>query len=137
MWRSNKNHILNEKLDCCGEDVFRSLELSEVEINNAANSPFLYRRIRVRIEEEERRRTKESNPWQALLMTARRAIPAFLMASVIAIASSWYVHWHQSSYATMSQNPIIGDVASLSNDEEIESIVGWDENKAEVTEERR
>ena len=57
MWRWNKNQQIDDAgLQRIEAEVFRALEASPAEIETAANSPFLYRRLRVAIEAETRRR---------------------------------------------------------------------------------
>ena len=63
------------------------LKPASTEINTAATSPFLYRRIRVRIEAEERRLAEQRGAWQALLTGVKRAIPVMAMLAIVAFAS--------------------------------------------------
>ena len=71
MRKSNQDNIQDGRIDGLIEDLFGALKASDVEIDTAASSPFLYRRIRVHIDQEEQRRARESNPWLALFLTAR------------------------------------------------------------------
>lgn len=134
MWKSNKPHIDNEKLDRFGEELLHALEASDSEINTAANSPFLYRRIRVRIEAEQRRRVEERGKWFALLTEAKHAIPVLATIAVVAAVLVWYTpavvtqmpSAGNGSSAT-SQMSTIGDISPFTNDEMMASIVDWNE----------
>ena len=57
MWSKSRIRIEDEKLDRFGAELMHAFEASETEVSTAAVSPFLFRRIRVRIEAEQRRLT--------------------------------------------------------------------------------
>ena len=105
MWNRNKNRIEDEKLDRFGAELMHAFEANEAEVNTAAASPFLFRRIRARIEAEQRRLAEESNPWIAFFVQVRRAIPVFALLTVAALISSLYLH------SGKSQLPVDGGVA--------------------------
>lgn len=92
MWNRDKNRIDDKKLDHFGAELMQAFEANETEISTAAASPFLFRRIRARIDAEQRRLAEESNPWIALFMQVRRAIPVFALLAVAALISSLYLH---------------------------------------------
>ena len=134
MWNRNRNRIEDEKLDRFGAELMHAFEANETEINTASASPFLFRRIHARIEAEQRRLAEESNPWVALFVQVRRAIPVFALLAVAALISSLYLH------AGKSQLPVNGGamveqqatlVAGLpaflqdSQDDVEASLVGW------------
>jgi len=134
MWNRNRNRIEDEKLDRFGAELMQAFEATETEINTAAASPFLFRRIRARIEAEQRRQAEESNPWFALTVQARRAIPLFALLAVVALVSSIYLHSGQGRLPAGGGPP--GDqpitlVAGLpaflqDSQEDVEaSLVGW------------
>src|SRR5262249_11222506 len=92
MWMNNKRHkdesrIDDETLNRFSDELLRAFEASDAEINAAAASPFLYRRIRVRIEAEERRLSEQRGGWVTLLTGVKRAIPVMVMLAVVAFAS--------------------------------------------------
>jgi hypothetical protein len=134
MWKRNKRHIEDEKLDRLSDELLRAFDASESEIYTAATSPFLYRRIRVRIEAEEKRRAAESNPWMAVLSISRRAIPALAMLAMLTAGLSWYSHTQAgiSRDANTGQEttsaPFAIDDTAPSGDEMIASIVEWDDS---------
>ena len=133
MW-NRRNHIDDEKLDRLGDELLRAFEASEAEVNTAATSPFLYRRIRVRIEAEERRRAEERNPWFTLLVTARRAIPALTLLAVLAAS------WHWATFEKPANNqPETGTelTLDLANEEMDASLVGWNNGDPNNREEKR
>lgn len=128
MWNNNKNHIDDEKLDRLSDELFRALEASENEINTAAESPFLFRRIRARIESEQRRLAEENNPWLALMTQVKQAIPVFALLAIVALASSLYVHFNGSP--AEQPNMIAGLPLFLQDDQDDldASLVGWNSN---------
>ena len=136
MWRIRQNRIDvdPEKLDRLGEKLLEALEVNETDVKNAATSPFLYRRIRVRIESEERRITEDFGQWVALLNQARHAIPLMVMIAAIATGLVWY------SPKPINQPPIQnnatpgigllnGELIGLSNEDIMASLIDWDERK--------
>jgi hypothetical protein len=130
MWKSNKQHIDNERLDKFGEELLHAIESSDAEINTAATSPFLYRRIRARIEAEQKRMAEERGRWFALQTEARHAIPILAMIAVVAIGLLWTIPARTpQTVGTLgsSQSPAITEISPFSNDEMMASIVGWDE----------
>lgn len=132
MWTRSTNHIDDEKLHRVGEELLRAFDATEAEINAAAASPFLYRRVRARIAAEERRRSEERSRWFALLATARHAIPALAIIAIVMAALSWYspLTGFGSGTTELSQNGTDLGVVYPSNDEVIDSLVGWQENGA-------
>jgi hypothetical protein len=87
MFRTNQQN--KEQSDRAGRLVLLAAARNDDEAEAAATSPFLYRRIRARIKDEERRR-EESGGWVALVLVARRAIPAMALVAVLAaILTVW------------------------------------------------
>src|SRR5436190_11431516 len=134
MWSRNRARIEDEKLDRFGAELMHAFEANEAEINTAAASPFLFRRIHARIEAEQRRLSEENNPWVALFVQVRRAIPVFALLAVAALISSLYLHSGRSQFSV--NGGIAGDqptamVAGLpaflqdSQDDVEASLVGW------------
>lgn len=84
-----KKHQENEELDRLGGLVLRAAAQAETETDAIADSPFLFTRVRARIEEEQRRRD-EAGGWLSLLFVARRAVPAMaLIAFLAAVLTFW------------------------------------------------
>lgn len=137
MWNRSKNHIDDEKLDRLSDELLRSLEASEAEINTAATSPFLYRRIHARIESEKRRLSEESNPWLALMLQVRQAIPVFALLAVVALISTLYLHKDVTTPGNKPQQGqqvtmVAGLPAFLQDvqDDVEESLIGWQGNQS-------
>jgi hypothetical protein len=118
MWMNGKRHkdgLDDDKLNRFSDELLRAFEAGEAEIDTAATSPFLYRRIRVRIEAEERRLAEQRGAWQALLTGVKRAIPVMAILAVVAFASL--------SMRQKAEEPptLMSDVFSFSQDELIAS----------------
>src|SRR5262245_566515 len=89
MWMKGKRHnneLDDETLNRFGGELLRAFEASDAEIDTAAMSPFLYRRIRVRIEAEERRLAEQRGAWMAMLAGVKRAIPGAATLAAVALA---------------------------------------------------
>jgi len=84
----SKKEEMNENLDRAGSEVCRAAGLSELETDAAASAPFLYARVRARIERE-RQRSAENVPAIAMLSHAWRAVPALAMVAVAAVSVFW------------------------------------------------
>jgi hypothetical protein len=141
MWKRNKPHIEDEKLDRLSDELLRAFDASESEINTAATSPFLYRRIRVRIEAEEKRRAAEGNPWLAILSILRRAIPALAMVAMLTAGLSWYSRTQSGNSRNSTEAPAVfsADLMALSADEDDLAVplVEWDEANQKNGKEQR
>ncbi|MCG3164119.1 MAG: hypothetical protein JMDDDDMK_05602 [Acidobacteria bacterium] len=135
MWMKDKRHkdevesasINDETLNRFGDELLRAIEASDVEINTAAASPFLYRRIRVRIEAEERRLAEQRSVWLVLLTGAKRAIPVMAMLAVVAFVSLMLMPaLSQQRQAANGEEPptLMSDVFSFSQDDLIASAAG-------------
>ncbi len=87
MFRASRQN--QGKSDRAGLLVVLAAARNDEEADAAASSPFLYTRLRTRISQEQRRR-EEAGGWGALLLVARRAIPAMaLVAMLAAILTVW------------------------------------------------
>ncbi len=87
MFRASRQN--QGKSDRAGRLVVLAAARNDEEADAAASSPFLYTRLRTRISQEQRRR-EEAGGWGALLLVARRAIPAMaLVAMLAAILTVW------------------------------------------------
>jgi hypothetical protein len=134
MWMNGKRHkdegrIDDEKLNRFSDELLRAFEASEAEIETAASSPFLYRRIRVRIEAEERRIAEQRGAWMALLTGVKRAIPVMTMLAVVAFASLMVMpklsQQRQSANGAGEETPtLMSDVFSFSQDDLLASAAG-------------
>ena len=77
-----RNSQTDEHLDRAGKIVLRAAAADEEEFETAAESPFLFARVRARIAEQ--LRENESSGWQSLPLIAWRAIPAMALVASIA-----------------------------------------------------
>jgi hypothetical protein len=128
MWtngKRDKDELDDETLNRFGGELLRAFEAGEAEISNAAASPFLFRRIRVRIEAEERRLAQQRGAWLSLLAGVKHAIPALLAFAVVAVASLMLTPSQQTPGAVNDEPPtLMLDVFSFSQDELIASAAG-------------
>jgi hypothetical protein len=77
-----RNSTEDEQLDRAGKVVLRAAAADEQEIEKAAESPFLFTRVRARIAAQ--LRENESGGWQSLPLIAWRAIPAMAVIALLA-----------------------------------------------------
>jgi hypothetical protein len=137
MWKRNP-HIEDETLDRLGNELLRAFEATEAEISNAATSPFLYRRIRVRIEAEERRRAEDRSSWLALLSIARQAIPAFVLIAMLVVSLHWMAPERRGDDGAAESQTASSVVApGVANDDLDASLIGWNSNDIPRGEERK
>src|SRR5687767_15949280 len=126
MWtkdKRRKGELEDEMLNRFSDELLRASEAGEAEISNAAASPFLYRRIRVRIEAEERRLATQRGAWLSLLTGVKHAIPVMAVFAVVALASLILTHSQQWPTAGVgNEEPtLMLDVFSFSQDDLIAS----------------
>jgi len=76
-----KNPQNDEQLDRFGKLVLRAAAADEQEIEAASTAPFLFTRIRARIDEGRR---EAATGWQSLPLIAWRAIPAMALIAMLA-----------------------------------------------------
>jgi hypothetical protein len=106
----------NERLERVAREVVRAASAGEKEAARAADAPFLYARVRARIEEERRRR-EEGEGWLALFGVAWRAVPAMALVAVFALAL------FLSSGAADLTTPGFGLGAETLLDEDVDQVV--------------
>jgi len=81
-----RDQARDDRLDRAGSEVVRAAGLSEFETDAAASSPFLYARIRARIDE---RRAQKAVPALAMLSIAWRGVPALALVAIAALSALW------------------------------------------------
>lgn len=128
--KDEKDELDDEMLNRFSDELLRAFEAGEAEISAAAASPFLYRRIRVRIEAEERRMARQRGVWLSMLAGVKHAIPALLAFAVVAVASliltpSLSKHWPAGG-GNEEPPTLMLDVFSFSQDELIASAAGME-----------
>src|SRR5262245_10527719 len=132
MWRIRQNRCEDDqqKLDRLGEKLLEALEVNDNDIKTAATSPFLYRRIRVRIEREERRITEDFGQWVTLLNQARHAVPLMVMIAAIASGLVWYTPKPINPSSTQSGIGVLnGELTGLSSEDIMANLIDWEERK--------
>lgn len=135
MWRRSKNHIEDGKLNCCGDELLRSLAATEAEVSAAANSPFLFRRICARIEAEKLRRAEERNPWRALLVQARHALPIVAVLAIMALGALWYAP--PSNNSIDEQLSILMAGTAAQEEELTSSLIDWETSETSSRKEKQ
>jgi len=96
-----RNSQNDEQLDRAGKAVLRAAAADEQETSRAAESPFLFTRIRARITGQ--LRENESGGWQSFPLIAWRAIPA--MALIAMLAGGLTIWTRQSSNSNGANSP--------------------------------
>ncbi len=132
MWTNGKrgeDDLDDETLNRFSDELLRASEAGEAEILTASASPFLYRRIRVRIEAEEQRLAQQRGAWLSMLYGVKHAIPALLAFAVVAVASlmmtpSLSQQWPAAGVGIEEPPTLMLDVFSFSQDELIASAAG-------------
>ncbi|MBD0325695.1 MAG: hypothetical protein ICV68_04655 [Pyrinomonadaceae bacterium] len=137
-----KERGLDERLDRMGREIIRASAANETEADAAATSPFLYTRLRARIQSErERREAGES--WLAMLGVFWRAIPAMALVAIFAFTMFWTTSPATLSSGSFSveslldsreagiEQVVFADRQPLSSDEVLATI--WNEDEREAT----
>ncbi len=136
-----KSQNVEERLDKLGREILRAASATE-EAEAASASPFLYARLRSRIEAERGRRL-ERESWLVTLKLIWRAVPAMALVAVFAIALFLAVSFKSGSQASAGYDEpllearagadvegIVFDGRSLSSDEVLETILEDEEQEA-------
>jgi hypothetical protein len=131
----------DERLDQLGREMVRASSANETEAEAVAASPFLYTRIRARIERERSgREVRES--WLTMLAVAWRTIPAMALVAVFAFVlflSAGTATRNSGSgndYALLGETDagveqmVFADAQPLSSDEVLTTILDADEQGA-------
>ena len=130
MWRWNKKSLDEAGLQRIETEVFRALEASPAEIETAANSPFLYRRLRVSIEAETRRRAETGREWLAWLVTARQATPALALVALLAIGVFWTFTEKYTATQTAELTPSEFSNGVVTSDDLLSALAGWERHNS-------
>ena len=134
-------HELNEQLDRLALEVVRSAASNETEAEVVASSPFLYARLRSRINAE-RERIEAGESWLTMLGVAWRAVPAMALVAIFALALFWSALPGAQPAGSFNVEALLGtrdagieqvvfaDANTLSNDEVLATILNEDEREA-------
>jgi hypothetical protein len=81
---NKREHGASDKLDLLGQSIIRASTRNEAEAESAATSPFLYTRLRARIDSERVRR-EEGERWLTLFTVIWRSVPAMALVAAFAV----------------------------------------------------
>lgn len=84
MTAKKREHQASDRLDRLGRALVRASADNKQAGEAAASAPFLYTRLRARINAERLRR-EEGEPWRALFGVIWRAVPAMALVAVLAV----------------------------------------------------
>ncbi len=130
-----------EQLDLTGREIVRASAMNEAEGERVAASPFLYTRLRSRINAEREQR-EEGERWGAMLRVIWRAIPAMAMVAILAVTLFLSANFSTQPVAVASmedlldtqgaevESVVFADNRSLSSDEVLATILNEDEQEA-------
>ncbi|MGA9770275.1 MAG: hypothetical protein WBV94_14645 [Blastocatellia bacterium] len=99
MFWKKRDQSHTELLDRVSLSITRASGIDETNVDQIASSPFLYARLRARIEAE---RKQQTEGWFATFKIARRAIPVLAFVAIAAVASLWF------AAANRSDSPLPG-----------------------------
>ena len=138
---NKRNRHADEQLDQMGREIVRASALNEAEGERVAASPFLYARLRSRINAEREQR-EEGERWGAMLRVVWRAIPAMAMVAILAVTLFLSANFRTQPAAVASvedvldaqgaevESVVFTDSRSLSSDEVLANILSEDEQEA-------
>ena len=138
---NKRNRRADEELDQAGRELVRASALNEAEAEALAASPFLYARLRLRINAEREQR-EEGERWGAMLRVVWRAIPAMAMVAILAVTLFLSANFSTPPAGVVSvedlldtqgaeiENVVFADNRSLSSDEVLATILNEDEQEA-------
>ena len=110
-------HGEDERLDKIGRTLVRASASNEAEGAEAAESPFLYARLRSRINAERPQR-EAGESWLAMLGVIWRTIPAMALVAIFALTL-----FLSSNSGTLSSGASIDDTLLGASDVGVESVV--------------
>ncbi|HEY0098889.1 MAG TPA: hypothetical protein VGB76_08035 [Pyrinomonadaceae bacterium] len=119
--KRKKDAVAVEELERLGRAVVRASAANEAEAEAAASSPFLYTRLRARIDaEQEARSAGGAETWRTLLGVVWRSVPAMALVALLTFILFW-----TSNFGNTSLSPgVLSDEALLdARDAGIESVV--------------
>jgi len=131
----------DESLARLGREIVRASAMNEAEGEAVAASPFLYTRLRSRINAEREQR-EEGERWGAMLRVIWRAIPAMAMVAIIAVTLFLSSNFGTQTAEVASvedlldtqgagvESVVFADNRSLSSDEVLATILNEDEQEA-------
>jgi hypothetical protein len=136
MTRKKRESGFEERLEHMGREIVRAAA-NETEAEAAATSPFLYTRLRARINAERVRR-EEGEGWLALFGVVWRAVPMMALVAVFAFVLFWSASMGARASGSLSVESLLGtpdagieqvvfaDRQPLSSDEVLATILNED-----------
>jgi hypothetical protein len=141
--KERQRGLMDERLDQLGRGLVRASAAEESEVEAVASSPFLYTRLRTRINAEtERREAGES--WLVMLSVAWRSAPAMALAAAFA----FLLFWTATGTSTLTpgvlsdeaflgtrdagfEHVVFAERSPLSNDEVLATILDEEDREAQ------
>ena len=136
-----RNRRSDEHLAQTGREIVRASAMNEAEGERVAAAPFLYARLRSRINAEREQR-EEGERWGAMLRVVWRAIPAMAMVAILAVALFLSANFGTQPVGVVSvedlldtqgaevESVVFADNRQLSSDEVLATILNEDEQEA-------
>jgi uncharacterized membrane protein len=109
-WKKHK--VSDEKLDSIGKELLKAATLNDQEVDQIANAPFSYARLRANIMQESIKHSEASDNWFAIVSLARYAIPVMLVIALITISSFWLLHQHTEQVSKSNANLLLPAMVS-------------------------
>lgn len=119
--KRKKDAVAVEELERLGRAIVRASAANEAEAEAVASSPFLYMRLRARINaEQEARLAGGAETWLTLLGVVWRSVPAMALVALFAFILFW-----TSNFGASTVSPgVLSDEALLdARDAGIENVV--------------
>ena len=116
---------MDERLDALGREIVRASAANEEEADAVASSPFLYTRLRARINAERERLDGAGESWLAMLVGFWRAIPAMALVAIFAFSLFWSMNVSPQTSAGLTDEALLG-----APDAEIERVVFADRQQS-------
>lgn len=140
--KERQRGLTDERLDELGRGLVRASAAEDAEVAAVASSPFLYARLRARINAEaERREAVES--WRVMLSVAWRSAPAMALAAVFAFVLFWSSSAPSLAPGVLSdeaflatpdagfEHVVFAERSPLSNDEVLATIMNEEDREAQ------
>ena len=96
-----------EQIEKLERTLWRAGPADDEMIEKIGSSPFLYAKIRARIEEAQAMPVAASSYYSLLTMLARRAIPAFALLAVLAVSAYFFTSRNAPSAPSVSMNDAV------------------------------
>jgi hypothetical protein len=125
MVSKKKDREMDERLDALGRGLVRASAANEEEADAVASSPFLYTRLRARINVERERLDGAAESWLAMLLGFWRAIPAMALVAIFAFSLFWSMNPGTQTTASLTDDALLG-----APDTEIERVVFADRQQS-------